>query len=212
MNKQMTKYFLITPLLSIVFFSYSVGEILNAQVSLTADDSSITAGQSTTLRWTTNDVTSCAATQAWSGNKNPAGGSEVISPTTTSDYGIRCTNSEGDLFSATRRVEVNLTSPPIEVGSPPTIVTVRFDNPFRASGNLFELLTNVIDNIILPIGGMLAVLAFIWSGFMYVTAQGNEAKLKTANRALLYTVIGTALLLGSWVIAIMIEATINQLR
>lgn len=89
-------------------------------------------------------------------------------------------------------------------------------NPFNCGGvtpcNIFTLLKAIIDRIILPIGGVLAVLAFIYSGFLYVTAQGNDTKLAKAHRALLYTVIGTAVLLGSWVIANVIENTINSLR
>ena len=99
---------------------------------------------------------------------------------------------------------------------PTTGVSVTFPNPFNCGGaspcNLFTLFRSIIDNIVLPIGGVLAVLAFIYSGFLYVTAQGNETKLKTAHKALLYTSIGPAVLLGSWVIAKVIENTINQLR
>ncbi len=58
----------------------------------------------------------------------------------------------------------------------------------------------------------MAVLAFIYSGFLYVMAQGDETKIKTAHRALLYTAIGTAVLLGAAVISAVITATINQLR
>lgn len=94
----------------------------------------------------------------------------------------------------------------------PVTVNVTLDNPFSKANTLFELLTAVIDNILLPIGGVLAVLAFIYSGFLYVTAQGNESKIATAHRALLYTSIGTAVLLGSWVIAKVIENTINLLK
>lgn len=94
---------------------------------------------------------------------------------------------------------------------PPVPVVVNLQNPFSGSDSLFELMKNIVDNIILPIGGVLAVLAFIYSGFLYVVAQGNEAKLKTAHKSLLYTSIGTAVLLGSWVLANLICATINQL-
>ena len=93
-----------------------------------------------------------------------------------------------------------------------SIQAVTLDNPFRGGDSLFTLLRTIIDNIILPIGGVLAVLAFVYSGFLYVTAQGNETKLATAHKALLYTAIGTAVLLGSWVIAKVIENTINSLR
>jgi uncharacterized MnhB-related membrane protein len=54
------------------------------------------------------------------------------------------------------------------------------------------------------------VLAIIYAGFLFVTASGNETKLETAKRALTYALIGTAILLGSVVIAKGIEATIKQ--
>ncbi|MEK7461776.1 MAG: hypothetical protein AAB586_01765 [Patescibacteria group bacterium] len=91
-------------------------------------------------------------------------------------------------------------------------LAVELPNPFRGGSSLFDLLRTIINDILLPIGGVLAVLSFIYSGFLYVTAQGNEAKLKTAHRALLYTAIGTAVLLGSWVISQVIKNTIDQLR
>lgn len=91
-------------------------------------------------------------------------------------------------------------------------VSATIDNPFSVGSTLYEVLEAVINNIILPIGGILAVLAFIFSGFLYVTAQGNETKLEKAHRALLYSAVGTAVLLGAWVIAKVIEATIKQLQ
>lgn len=94
----------------------------------------------------------------------------------------------------------------------PVPVNIKLPNPFSGGSSLFALLEKVINNILLPIGGVLAVLAFIYAGFLYVTAQGNEAKLATAHKALLYTAVGTAVLLGSWVIAKVIENTVNQLR
>ncbi|PIQ66253.1 MAG: hypothetical protein COV96_02450 [Candidatus Zambryskibacteria bacterium CG11_big_fil_rev_8_21_14_0_20_42_18] len=89
--------------------------------------------------------------------------------------------------------------------------SITLNNPFNGSDSLFELLKSIMNNIVLPIGGVLAVLAFIYSGFLYVTAQGDESQLKTAHRALLYTSIGTAVLLGSWVLANVICQTIGLL-
>ncbi len=92
------------------------------------------------------------------------------------------------------------------------------NNPFNCGDispedcTLYTMFEAIINDIILPIGGVLAVIAFIYSGFLYVTAQGNETKLKTAHTALLYTAIGTAVLLGAWVISQVIESTINQLK
>ncbi len=90
-------------------------------------------------------------------------------------------------------------------------IKVTIPNPFSGGDSLFELLQTVINKIILPIGGILAVLAFIYSGFLYVTAQGNPNKISKANTSLLFTAIGTAVLLGAWVISDVICGTINQL-
>lgn len=104
--------------------------------------------------------------------------------------------------------------PPTGSDSNPVVISTSLNNPFKCgdSCTLFTLLEKVINDILLPIGGILAVLAFIFSGFLYIVAQGNETKLKTAHRSLLYTSVGTAVLLGSWVIAKVIETTISQLK
>lgn len=101
--------------------------------------------------------------------------------------------------------------PILDDDNPGPTLKVTIENPLRGSNTLFSLLKNIINEIVLPIGGVLAVLAFIYSGFLYVVAQGNETKLKTAHKALLYTSIGTAVLLGSWVLANLICSTIGQL-
>lgn len=94
-------------------------------------------------------------------------------------------------------------------------VTAEIANPFNCGDvdpcTLYTMFEAIINDILLPIGGVLAVIAFIYSGFLYVTAQGNGPKLKTAHTALLYTAIGTAILLGAWVIAMVIENTVSQL-
>jgi len=86
-------------------------------------------------------------------------------------------------------------------------------NPFKDSvgGSLNQLIRNIMNDIVLPIGGVLCVLAFIYAGFLYVTAQGNETQITKANTALLYAAIGTAILLGSWVLATAICETIGAL-
>ena len=86
-------------------------------------------------------------------------------------------------------------------------------NPFKDSGinSLFDLVKAIVDKIILPVGGVLAVLSFIYSGFLYVMAQGRPAEITKANTALLYSAIGTAVLLGAWVLANAVCQTIHLL-
>lgn len=100
--------------------------------------------------------------------------------------------------------------------TPNTNINVQITNPFNCDGasdcTITALLTAIVNKILIPIGGVVAVLMFIWTGFLFVTSQGSETKVKSARTALLNTSIGTAVLLGAWVIAKLIETTINQLR
>lgn len=54
-------------------------------------------------------------------------------------------------------------------------------------------------------------LFFVISGFLFLTAQGNEEQLKKAKKNFLYVVIGALLILGAWIIATLIAGTVNQL-
>lgn len=87
----------------------------------------------------------------------------------------------------------------------------KIPNPFSVGNNIYEVLEQVIRNVVMPLAGVAAVLSFIWSGFLFVTAQGRPEKIKTAKNALMYTAIGTAILFGAWTIAMVIQSTLNQL-
>jgi len=54
-------------------------------------------------------------------------------------------------------------------------------------------------------------LAIVYSGFLFVAAQGNDEKLSKAKGNLLYVIIGSILILGAWVIATLIGGTVSQL-
>lgn len=64
---------------------------------------------------------------------------------------------------------------------------------------------------VLKIGIPVVALAIIYSGFLFVFARGNSEKLTKARESLLYTLIGAAILLGSWAIAELISATVLEL-
>src|SRR5690606_34656850 len=82
-------------------------------------------------------------------------------------------------------------------------------NPINSStinGFIKQLLEGV-----LKIGIPIVALAIIYAGFLFVSARGSTEKLKTANDALLYSLIGAAILLGSWAIAQLISDTVLAL-
>ena len=88
----------------------------------------IASGATSTLSWiTTNAPSTCTAFDAWSGSKNPAGGSEITFPLTgpaTSTYTLLCTNTAG---TSTDSVIVNVEAP-VPPPPPPTEIEVFFDS------------------------------------------------------------------------------------
>ena len=64
---------------------------------------------------------------------------------------------------------------------------------------------------VLRIGIPIVALAIIYCGFLFVSARGNSEKLGKAKDALLYTLIGAAILIGSWAIAQLISDTVLAL-
>lgn len=96
-------------------------------------------------------------------------------------------------------------------GGDPVKMTIKIENPFK-SDTIEGLINTVLNDILIPIGGVVAVLMIMYAGFLFVTASGNEAQISKAKQALLYAVIGAAILLGAKVISDAILKTITQLK
>lgn len=92
--------------------------------------------------------------------------------------------------------------------------SIAIPNPLGQNGpsDLYQFIKTFINTVVVPLGGVLVVIAIIYTGFMFVTAQGNSAKLEKAKTGLLYVVIGSAIVLGAWVIAQAISGTVDNLR
>ncbi len=107
---------------------------------------------------------------------------------------------------------------PASPGSPtptptdPVKLSIKIKNPFSGGNDLYSFIKTIINEILIPIGGVVAVLMIMYAGFLYVTARGNPAQISKAHDALLYGAIGAAILLGAWVIAGAIEGTVNELK
>ncbi len=87
--------------------------------------------------------------------------------------------------------------------------TTTIVNPIGSS-DLITLIRTVLEGII-KIGMPIIVLAVIYSGFLFVAAQGNSEKLNDAKRSLLYTLIGAAILFGAWALAQLVTDTVKAL-
>ncbi len=77
--------------------------------TLGASPSTIDAGQSSTLTWSSTDATSCSASGAWSGTKATSG-SQSVTPGSTASYSITC-NGDGGSANSSATVTVNAATP-----------------------------------------------------------------------------------------------------
>ena len=89
----------------------------------------------------------------------------------------------------------------------PIVIT----NPFKQN-TIVGLINTILDEILMPVGGVVAVVMIMWAGFLYVTAGGDPGQITKAHEALKWAVIGAAILLGAWVISTAIQGTISTLR
>ena len=107
---------------------------------------------------------------------------------------------------------VSLAQPGSATGSPnpPDLTSTMITNPLGNTDTVNGLIKKILIGVI-KIGIPIIALALVYSGFLFVSAVGKPDKLKEAKDAFLYTLIGAAILLGSWAIAQLISETVLQL-
>ncbi len=96
-------------------------------------------------------------------------------------------------------------------GTGSNTTTYKIDNPLSGVNDIGSFIKKILD-IVLTIGIPIVALFIIYSGFLFVTARGNSEKLSDAKKTLGYTLLGAAILLGSWIIAQALGETVRQLE
>lgn len=98
----------------------------------------------------------------------------------------------------------------ISIKAEATEVKTSIENPLPNIDTVPKFITALIK-VVLYVGVPIVALAIIYTGFLFVSAQGKPEKLTTAKKALVYTLIGAALLLGAFIIANAIVSTVNDI-
>jgi len=75
--------------------------------------------------------------------------------------------------------------------------------------DIVELILVVINYAIIVIG-VLAVLIFVYAGYLYLTAGGNEEKITTAKNVVLYAVVGVVVSVLGFVAVATVQRFIVQ--
>lgn len=97
------------------------------------------------------------------------------------------------------------------VTMPSLVFAAGFVNPLKDGLNTFSGFVEALLGAVVYIAFPIAVLFMVYSGFLFLFAQGNKDELATAKRNFLWTVIGVTLLLGAFALATLIKGTIEPL-
>ena len=84
-------------------------------------------------------------------------------------------------------------------------------NPINADSIPELLRFIIIDLLINRVAPVVVTVALVYSGFLFVQAQGNPSKLQKAKAALLWTIVGAVLLIGASVIFSIVTSTVAEL-
>lgn len=87
---------------------------------------------------------------------------------------------------------------------------IKLINPLKSGTSLEDFLQNILSYVI-RIGTIVVILMIVYVGYLFVIAQGKPGEIEKARSALLWTVVGALILLGSQAIALSIKATVVQL-
>ncbi len=96
------------------------------------------------------------------------------------------------------------------VSGPVTSAVDGLENPIAGVDTLTGFVKKILD-IVMTVGVPAVALAIIYSGFLFVKAQGDPKALETAKQTLVWTVIGAAVLLASWIIAQAVCETVSDI-
>lgn len=75
----------------------------------------------------------------------------------------------------------------------------QFQNPLTSQS--FEALVQSLAQWVVAIALPIVAIFIIYSGFLFVTAGGNQSKIDAAKTTFYWTIIGAAIVVGAWALA-----------
>lgn len=93
----------------------------------------------------------------------------------------------------------------------PVVVFAQFKNPLKSGLSTVAGFTEAFLQAVVFIMFPIAVVFVVYSGFLFIAAQGNSDELAKAKRNFFWTIVGVGLLLGAWALAKLIQGTIDPI-
>jgi hypothetical protein len=87
------------------------------------------------------------------------------------------------------------------------VMAVELENPINTDD--IPTLAGTVIKAVLGFVGSVALLAFIYGGFLWLTSGGNPEKIKKGKDVLIWAAIGLAFIFGSYVVASFVIRTLT---
>ena len=94
--------------------------------------------------------------------------------------------------------------PPDSTSPDSQSTSLNIPNPLGGTNDISTLISNIINFLIILAIPITAIL-IVYAGFLYITSAGNDEKVKTAQKALIWAIIGFAIVLVASSVPIIIE-------
>lgn len=91
----------------------------------------------------------------------------------------------------------------------PLFAHAQLKNVLNAS-TIDQLVVLILDAMVY-LGTILLLLMLVWTGFLFIRAQGNTEQINQAKNSLFWTVVGGLVLLGASALSLVLQATIESL-
>ena len=88
---------------------------------------------------------------------------------------------------------------------------VKLDNPSPIDGSLKEMFRSIIEGLIQLMIPLL-VLGLVYAGFLLIKAQGKKGELQKAKNAVMYVLIGIAIILSANLILKVFTDTVEEFQ
>lgn len=91
---------------------------------------------------------------------------------------------------------------------PAAVHAFRLDNPLTRATTVEELIRNIVGGI-LGVVGALALVMFVYGGFLWLTAMGEDKRVKQGWDTMTWAAMGLAVIFASYAIATLILKALN---
>ncbi len=91
---------------------------------------------------------------------------------------------------------------------PCAALATQLDDPLTTGGDINVVIARLIQALLGVVGG-LALLMFIWGGFLWLTSMGSPDKIKKGKDTLIWASIGIAMIIMSYAL---VKAVVSALE